>query len=148
MVNIVWRTLSKFHWILFVEVHLRKDQSWWRHQMETFSALLAICAGNSPVPGDFPAQRPVTRSFDVFFDLRPNKRLCKQTWGWWFETPTNRRSYFTCYFCHCGLRMQSYNFPSVDMINSEFYDAYKHIGELYLMCMIYICDIRPFCVNS
>ena len=33
--------------------------------METFSALLAICAGNSPVPGDFPAQRPVTRSFDV-----------------------------------------------------------------------------------
>ena len=40
--------------------------------METFSALLVICAGNSPVPGDFPAQRPVTRSFDVFFDLRLN----------------------------------------------------------------------------
>ena len=60
--------------------------SWWRHQMETFSALLAICAGNSPVPGEFPAQRPVTRSFDVFFDLRPNKRLSKQSWGWWFET--------------------------------------------------------------
>ena len=38
--------------------------------METFSALLAICAGNSPVPGEFPAQRPVTRSFHVFFDLR------------------------------------------------------------------------------
>ena len=48
---------------------------WWRHPMETFSALLAICAGNSPVPGEFPAQRPVTRSFDVFFDLRLNKRL-------------------------------------------------------------------------
>ena len=28
---------------------------WWRNQMETFSALLAICAGNSPVPGEFPA---------------------------------------------------------------------------------------------
>ena len=40
--------------------------------METFSALLAICAGNSPVTGEFPARRPVTRSFDVFFDLRPN----------------------------------------------------------------------------
>ena len=38
----------------------------WRHQIETFFALLAICAGNSPVPGEFPAQRPVTRSFDVF----------------------------------------------------------------------------------
>ena len=54
--------------------------------METFSALLAICAGNSPVPGEFPTQRPVTRSFDVYFDLRPNKRLSKQSWGWWFET--------------------------------------------------------------
>ena len=60
--------------------------SWWRHQMETFSALLAICAGNSPVPGEFPAHRPVTRSFGVFFDLRLNKRLSKQSWGWWFET--------------------------------------------------------------
>ena len=45
--------------------------------METFSALLAICAGNSAVPGEFPAQRPVTRSFDVFFNLRLNKRLGK-----------------------------------------------------------------------
>ena len=56
--------------------------SWWRHQMETFSALLAICAENSPVP----AQRPVTRSFEVFSELRLNKRLSKQSWGWWFET--------------------------------------------------------------
>ena len=44
------------------------------------------CAGNSPVTGEFPAQRPVTRSFDVFFDLRPNKRLSKQSWGCRFET--------------------------------------------------------------
>ena len=60
--------------------------TWWRHQMETFSALLAICVGNSPVPGEFPTQGPVTRSFDVYFDLRPNKLLSKQLWGWWFET--------------------------------------------------------------
>ena len=39
-------------------------------------------------PGEFPTQRPVTRSFDVFFDLRLNKRLSKQPWGWWFETPS------------------------------------------------------------
>ena len=58
---------------------------WWRHQMETFSALLAICAGNSPIPGEFPAQRPVTPCFNVYFDLRLNKRLNKQSWGWWFE---------------------------------------------------------------
>ena len=60
-------------------------RTWWRHQMETFSALLAICAENSPVPGEFPAQRPMTRSFEVFFDLRLNKRLSKHSWGWWFE---------------------------------------------------------------
>ena len=36
-------------------------------------------------PGEFPTQRPVTQSFDVFFDMRPNKRLSKQSWGWWFE---------------------------------------------------------------
>ena len=47
-----------------------------------------ICAGNSPVHGEFPAQRPVTRSFDAFFDMRPNKRLSKQSWGWWFGTPS------------------------------------------------------------
>ena len=54
--------------------------------MKTFPALLALCAGNSPVSGEFPAQRPVTRSFDVFFDMRLIKRLSKHSRGWWFET--------------------------------------------------------------
>ena len=62
---------------------------WWRHQMETFSALLAICVGTSRASGEFPAQRPVTRSFDVFFDLRLNKWLSKQPWGSRFETPSS-----------------------------------------------------------
>ena len=75
------------------------DDAWWRHQMDTFSALLALCAGNSPVTGEFPAQRPVTRSFDGFFDLRLNKQLCKQSWGWWFETPSRS-------LCHYNDRMQ------------------------------------------
>ena len=56
--------------------------------METLSGLLAICAGNSPVTGEFPAQKPVTLSFDIFFDLHPNRRLSKQSRGWWFETPS------------------------------------------------------------
>ena len=60
--------------------------TWWRHQMETFFVLLALCAGNSLATGEFPTQRPVTRSFDVFFDLRLDKQLSKQSWGWWFET--------------------------------------------------------------
>ena len=39
-------------------------------------------------PGEFPTQRPVTRSFDVFLDMRLNKSMSKQWWGWWFETPS------------------------------------------------------------
>ena len=57
----------------------------WKH----FPALLALCAGNSPVAGEFPLQRPVTRSFDVCFYLSLNKRLCKQSLGWWFEMPSH-----------------------------------------------------------
>ena len=48
----------------------RGRSTWWHH-METFSALLARCAGNSPVTGELPAQRPVMRSFDVFFWSAP-----------------------------------------------------------------------------
>ena len=70
--------------------------SWWRHQMETFSALLALCAGNSPVTGELPSQRSVTQSFDVFFDLHLNKRSTKQSRGWWFETPSRP------FWCHCN----------------------------------------------
>ena len=57
---------------------------WWRYQMEAFSALLAPCEGNLPVTGGSPSQRPVTRGFDVFFDLR----LSKQSRRRWFERPS------------------------------------------------------------
>ena len=48
------------------------NHSLWRHQMETFSALLALCVENPSVTSGFPTQRPVTGSFDAFFDLRLN----------------------------------------------------------------------------
>ena len=74
-------------------VHLLSEQfihsSWWRHQMETFSAWLAFCAGNSPVFGGFPSHRSVTRSFGVFFDLRLNKRLKTQSTRRWFDMPSH-----------------------------------------------------------
>ena len=79
--EIIVNTVSNCH-----HAYIRIWKTWWRHQIETFSALLAICAGNSPVNDEFPAQRPVTRSFDVFFDLRRNKRLSKQSRSRWFET--------------------------------------------------------------
>ena len=98
-----WPILHQVTWTntlkLFVPITSCRDRNvgnngqfihhpWWRHQMETFSALLAICAGNSPVTGEFPSQRPVTQSFDVFFDLRLNKQFSKQSGPWWFETPS------------------------------------------------------------
>ena len=57
------------------------------HRMETFSALLALCEGNPPVTGGFPSQRPVTRSFDILFDMGLNKWLGKQSRRRWVETP-------------------------------------------------------------
>ena len=73
------------------ELHISLDSrtkwhklSCWRHQVEIFSALLAFCAGNSLATGEFPTQRPVMRSFDVFFDLHLNEQLSKQSRRRWF----------------------------------------------------------------
>ena len=67
---------------------VKSYRAWWRHQMETFTALLALCEVIPPVTGGFPSQRPVTRNFDIFFVMRLNKRLGKQAIGGWFETPS------------------------------------------------------------
>ena len=83
---VMYTSFARCSWSITVTEGMVGKQ-WWRHQMETFSALLAFCAGNSPVTGEFPSQRPVTQSFDVFFDLCLTKRLSKRSWGWWFETP-------------------------------------------------------------
>ena len=66
----------------------KKSLSWWRHQIETCSALLALCEGNSPVTGEFPSQSPVTQNLDVSFDLRLHKRLSKLSRRRWFDTPS------------------------------------------------------------
>ena len=58
--------------------------------------------------GEFTAQRPVTRTFHVFFDLRLNKPLSKQSWGWWFETLSRPL------WRHCKYRAQSY-WPTFDI---------------------------------
>ena len=69
----------------YVEDHIMlrqiTEESWWRHQMDTFSALLTLCERNSPITGEFLSQGPVSRSFYVFFDLSPNKRSSKQSWA-------------------------------------------------------------------
>ena len=57
--------------------------TWWRHQNGNIFRVTGHLCGEFTGPGEFPTQRPVTRSIDVFFDLRLNK-----PWGWWFETPS------------------------------------------------------------
>ena len=84
--RIVCRVFGMYCILSFNEDHWACP--WWRYQMETFSALLAICAGNSPVTGEFPAQRPVTRTLMFFSDLHLNTRFGKQWWDWWFEIPS------------------------------------------------------------
>ena len=82
-------------WILIVGIAMPiggAASSWGRTMMTSsngniFRVTGPLC-GEFTGPGEFPTQRPVTRSFDVFFDLRLNKRLSKQPWGWWFEKPS------------------------------------------------------------
>ena len=62
-------------------ISLHNDVIKWKH-LPRYWPLYREFTG----PGEFPAQRPVTQSFEVSFDLHQNKRLTKQSWGWWFET--------------------------------------------------------------
>ena len=100
--------------------------------METFSALLALCARNSPATGEFPSQRPVTRSFDVFFDLRLNKRLTKKSWGWWFETSS--RSLWR----HCNESCSWTKTHSVNTLCKRFHKRYDLALRPHWSCVLVI----------
>ena len=78
---------------LNINNHDHDDVIKWKH----FPRYWPFVRGIHRSPGEFPAQRPVTWSFDFFFDLRPNKRLSKQSWGWWFETASRPL------WCHCNV---------------------------------------------
>ena len=124
MINMKWVASRNINIDLSFVSFLDYSVTWWRYQMETYSALLALCTGNSPVNGEFPTHRPVTRSFDGFFDLRLNKRLRKQWWGWWFETPSRPlwrhcNEYQVC--CFPGdLRSQDNSRNDIDLVYGEF----------------------------
>ena len=63
------------------------------------ATVTGLLCGEFTGPGEFPTQRPVTRSFDVYLDLRLNKRLSKQWWGWWFATPS------WSLWCQCNVKL-------------------------------------------
>ena len=75
------------HWVVKILYH--DDVNKWKHFPPYWPFVRGIHRSpeNSSVTGEFPAQRPVTRNFDVFLDLCLNKRLSKLSWGCWFETP-------------------------------------------------------------
>ena len=80
-VSCIHQHVSVHHWHLIVVVQPMMTSS-----NGNIFRVTGHLRGEFTGPGEFPTQRPVTRSFDVFFDLRLNKRLSKQSWGWWFET--------------------------------------------------------------
>ena len=109
------------YWMSTTRWHYKSP--WWRHQMEAFSMLLVLCAGNSPETGEFPTQRPGTRSFDVFFYLRLNKRLSKQWRRWWYHMPSRslwRHCNAKCWFKtrHSGQNSTRVNSSSMYMSNN------------------------------
>ena len=129
----IWmRAKLNFHHIQIV-MKFVSEIGLWRDdviKMETFSALLALCVRNSPVTGKFPAQRPVTRSFLVFFDLHWNKQLSKQSWGWWFEMPSHSlwRHYNEFLCVHAHLPLPELGGPPLHLLN--FFHLQKR-GKVY-----------------
>ena len=93
--HFTWKSPQKSYPVIndkFAQVMSRMANSQYCYMMTssngTFSAYLVLCEGNPPVTGGFPSQRPVTRSFDVFFDLRMKKRSSKQSRHRWFARPS------------------------------------------------------------
>ena len=87
-------------------------------------------------PGEFHTQRPVTRSFDVYFDLRPNKRLSKQLWGWWFET--HRRSLWR----HRNVPYTKSNIVKKKSTSSPFQEMDKLLRFIWSHCMDPFTDLE------
>ena len=142
-------SISQNTWLMKNELYvLVHGVLWWCHQMETFSALLALCVGKSPITGEFPTQRPVTWSFDVFFDLRPNKQLSKHSRFWWFETPSRslwrhsnekllrKPKLFSC------TRIMDYTDTSSITCSYLLIHILKRMGALWLL-MYWCCSTRP-----
>ena len=86
----IWHQSIEWHtWGYYVAVfrgHIVKNIIMMTSSNGNIFRVTGPLCGEFTGPGEFPAQRPVTLSFDVFYDLRPNERLSKQQWGWWFET--------------------------------------------------------------
>ena len=107
--------------------------------MEPFVLSLALCAENSPVTGEFPSQRPVTRSFDVFFHLCLNKWLSKPSWGWWFETPS------CSLWSHCNEHGSDQDRTRIKCWNRKYTLYTTLMDELWGVCLE---DVGENCITA
>ena len=87
----------------------------------TIFCVIGPLCGEIPGPGEFHAQRAATRSFHVFFDLRLNKRLSKQPWGWWFQTPP------WSLWCKCNGNGRP--FPAADTNRGQYPFYHDQLGH-------------------
>ena len=114
---------SGWNWEDNSDIH--DDVITWKY----FPRYLSFVVGNSTVTGEFPVQRPVTRSFDVFFNLRLNKQLSKQSKRWWFMMPS-RSLWRHCnvvifhHYRQCNQTIRDAKFP-LGMKLSEIYLIFK-----------------------
>ena len=119
------------------------------HQMETFSLLLALCVGNSPVTCEPPSQMPVTQSFDVFFDLHLNRWLSKQSRRWWFEMASHSQ------WLHCNdvllfvtqLMTFCRNWVNIMHVNILAYRGCHYNHKCAIFQNIIVIDILAFPVS-
>ena len=102
--------------------------TWWRHRMKASPALLALSEGNPPVAGALSWRWPLTPSFDVFFDLYPDKRLSKQSRCRWFETPS-RSLWFHCNDMMLLWHNERYRFPETKTMSSKRQNNYHYLYE-------------------
>ena len=130
LISVVYNKMALVSfYVEYKDPFIQHGCSWSNHddviKRKHFPRLLAICAGNSLASGEFPAQRPVTRSFDVFF-LCLNKRLRKQSWGWWFETLSR------LLWRHCNISLDIRAAPKgwIDIWNESCLKFVKCSGSL------------------
>ena len=98
------------------------------------SALVALCEENPPISGRFLSQRPITRSFDVFFDLRrQNKRLSKQLRRQWFKTSS--RSLWS----HCNVLSQTLTYRRFSSTAVDISACIMNYNLLFYENVTYSC---------
>ena len=136
--SLQWRHMMPREWDRGAR---RRLCTWWRHQMETFFALLALCAVNSPVTGEFPAQRPVTRSLDVFFDLRLNKLLSKQLWGWWSEETPSCPLWHHCIMTWAEIILRKASCVDTFLIHMQYF-SYSLVLYIEMWIFSSLCSVE------